>query len=273
MDGRHAGGARCRPPCDVRRPRCPCDRLHDRRLQRESAPRVARLRADRGQSEALRRLSATSRRCTAPFTPAQGSPRCSAPRCCRSSASSAEWTTTPGTPSSGSRCAPSRRACSGSPSTGTRSGSGGTKRTTARGRPSRHRRGAPSAPERRTGPIVAGNVNTLLLLHGTPWWPSLEGALLLLEDDDEYGKPWMVERQLFQLRQLGAFHERGRARVRPHRIPQSGFENETMDRRDPAARDRGHRPTGRRRPRLLAHRARCSRCRGACARGSPPATT
>jgi muramoyltetrapeptide carboxypeptidase len=60
-------------------------------------------------------------------------------------------------------------------------------------------------PGRAEGPIVAGNVNTLLLLNGTPWEPPLDGALLCLEDDDAYGKPWMVERQLFQLRQLGVF--------------------------------------------------------------------
>lgn len=81
-------------------------------------------------------------------------------------------------------------------------------------------------PGTATGPIVAGNVNTLLLLQGTPWWPSLEGALLLLEDDDEYGKPWIVERQLVQLRQLGAFHEA--AGLAYGRIdPASGFEDET----------------------------------------------
>jgi muramoyltetrapeptide carboxypeptidase len=73
------------------------------------------------------------------------------------------------------------------------------------------------------GPIVAGNVNTLLLLHGTPWWPSLDGALLCLEDDEEYGKPWMVERQLFQLRHIGALA--GAAGVAYGRIhPGAGFE-------------------------------------------------
>jgi len=78
---------------------------------------------------------------------------------------------------------------------------------------------------RADGHIVAGNVNTLLLLNGTPWSPSLDGALLCLEDDDEYGKPWMVERQLFQLRQLGAFERAaGLAYGRIH--PESKFESE-----------------------------------------------
>jgi muramoyltetrapeptide carboxypeptidase len=78
---------------------------------------------------------------------------------------------------------------------------------------------------RAEGPIVAGNVNTLLLLNGTRWSPSLDGALLCLEDDEEYGKPWMVERQLFQLRHLGAFERvAGLAYGRIH--PESGFESE-----------------------------------------------
>ena len=77
---------------------------------------------------------------------------------------------------------------------------------------------------RAEGPIVAGNVSTLLLLNGTPWWPSLDGALLCLEDDDDYGKPWMVERQLFQLRQLGVFERAaGLAYGRVH--PGAGFES------------------------------------------------
>jgi muramoyltetrapeptide carboxypeptidase len=94
----------------------------------------------------------------------------------------------------------------------------------------RPRKAEPAAPWRTVragraeGPIVAGNVNTLLLLHGTPWWPSLDGALLCLEDDDEYGKPWMVERQLFQLRHLGAF-ERAAGLAYGRIDPAAGFES------------------------------------------------
>jgi muramoyltetrapeptide carboxypeptidase len=95
----------------------------------------------------------------------------------------------------------------------------------------RPRRPEPAAPWRTVrvgrgeGPIVAGNVNTLLLLNGTRWWPSLDGALLCLEDDEEYGKPWMVERQLFQLRHLGVYERvAGVAYGRIH--PESGFESE-----------------------------------------------
>jgi muramoyltetrapeptide carboxypeptidase len=74
------------------------------------------------------------------------------------------------------------------------------------------------------GPLVAGNANTLLLLNGTPWQPSLDGVLLCLEDDDEYGKPAMVERQLFQLRHLGAF-ERAAGLVYGRIHPNAGFES------------------------------------------------
>jgi muramoyltetrapeptide carboxypeptidase len=91
-------------------------------------------------------------------------------------------------------------------------------------------RNAEPAPPWRTvrggvaeGPLVVGNVNTLLLLKGTPWWPSLDDALLCLEDDDEFGKPWLVERQLFQLRHLGVFERAaGFAYGRIH--PEAGFE-------------------------------------------------
>jgi muramoyltetrapeptide carboxypeptidase LdcA involved in peptidoglycan recycling len=76
------------------------------------------------------------------------------------------------------------------------------------------------------GPIVAGNVNTLLLLHGTPCWPSLDDAILCLEDDEEYGKPWIVERQLVQLRQLGVL-ERAAALAYGRVHPEAGFESDT----------------------------------------------
>jgi len=95
----------------------------------------------------------------------------------------------------------------------------------------RPRREEPAAPWRTVregraeGPIVAGNVNTLLLLNGTPWSAQLDGALICLEDDEEYGKPWMVERQLFQLRHLGVFERAaGLAYGRIH--PEAGFESE-----------------------------------------------
>lgn len=93
----------------------------------------------------------------------------------------------------------------------------------------RPRTAAPAAPWRTVrpgraeGPIVAANANTLLLLKGTPWWPQLDGTLLLLEDDEEYGKPWLVERQLTQLRHLGVF-ERAAGLVYGRAHPEAGFE-------------------------------------------------
>jgi muramoyltetrapeptide carboxypeptidase len=93
----------------------------------------------------------------------------------------------------------------------------------------RPRAAEPAAPWRTVragsaeGPIVAGNVNTLLLLVGTPWEPSLDGAVLCLEDDEEFGRPWIVERQLFQLRQLGVF-DRAAALAYGRVHPESRFE-------------------------------------------------
>jgi muramoyltetrapeptide carboxypeptidase len=75
------------------------------------------------------------------------------------------------------------------------------------------------------GPIVAGNLDTLRLLLGTPWEPSFDGALLCLEEDEEYGKPWMVERELFHLRQAGVLDRVvGLVHGRIHR--ESGFERD-----------------------------------------------
>jgi muramoyltetrapeptide carboxypeptidase len=54
------------------------------------------------------------------------------------------------------------------------------------------------------GPIVAGNLVTLLALAGTSFWPDLDGAILCLEDDAEE-TPARVDRMLTQLRLLGAY--------------------------------------------------------------------
>ena len=57
-----------------------------------------------------------------------------------------------------------------------------------------------------TGPIVAGNLGTLLLLAGTPYMPSLDGAVLMLEDD-ESETPETIDRYFTQLRHLGAYEK------------------------------------------------------------------
>jgi muramoyltetrapeptide carboxypeptidase len=49
------------------------------------------------------------------------------------------------------------------------------------------------------GPLIGGNLTVLNHLVGTPWWPSLEGAVLLLEDVGE--RPYRLDRCLTQLRQ------------------------------------------------------------------------
>jgi muramoyltetrapeptide carboxypeptidase LdcA involved in peptidoglycan recycling len=43
------------------------------------------------------------------------------------------------------------------------------------------------------GTAVGGNLCTLNLLHGTPWMPSLDGAILFVEDDDQAGGLGPVE--------------------------------------------------------------------------------
>ena len=52
------------------------------------------------------------------------------------------------------------------------------------------------------GPLVGGNLAVLASLVGTPWLPSLRGALLFLEDVGE--APYRLDRLLWQLRAAGA---------------------------------------------------------------------
>ena len=56
------------------------------------------------------------------------------------------------------------------------------------------------------GPVVAGNLTTVLALAGTRFWPSLVGALLCLEDDHNADVA-ILDRMLTQLRQLGVFEQ------------------------------------------------------------------
>jgi muramoyltetrapeptide carboxypeptidase len=59
----------------------------------------------------------------------------------------------------------------------------------------------PLRPGRAKGRIVGGNLCTLNLLQGTPWMPSLEDALLVIEDDFE-SQPHAFVRNLTSLLQL-----------------------------------------------------------------------
>jgi muramoyltetrapeptide carboxypeptidase len=53
------------------------------------------------------------------------------------------------------------------------------------------------------GTIVGGNLCTLSLLQGTPYMPSLDGAVVFAEDDDQ-AKPWDFDRVLVSLLQQPA---------------------------------------------------------------------
>ena len=52
------------------------------------------------------------------------------------------------------------------------------------------------------GRLVGGNLALLVALHGTPFQPTYDGAILVLEDVNE--APYRVERMLLQLRLSGA---------------------------------------------------------------------
>lgn len=56
------------------------------------------------------------------------------------------------------------------------------------------------------GPIISGNMSTLLLLAGTKYFPDLTGAILCLEDD-ETTNPAIIDRYLTQLRHMGVYEQ------------------------------------------------------------------
>jgi len=51
------------------------------------------------------------------------------------------------------------------------------------------------------GPLVGGNLALLAALHGTPYQPRYDGAILVIEDVNE--APYRIERMLLQLRLSG----------------------------------------------------------------------
>lgn len=51
------------------------------------------------------------------------------------------------------------------------------------------------------GPLLGGNLSVLSRLIGTPWWPSLRGAVLLLEDVGE--RPYRLDRMWTHLQLAG----------------------------------------------------------------------
>jgi muramoyltetrapeptide carboxypeptidase len=58
------------------------------------------------------------------------------------------------------------------------------------------------SPGMAEGPLLGGNLSLVAALAGTPYLPSLEGAILFLEDIDE--KPYRIDRMLTQLELSGA---------------------------------------------------------------------
>ncbi len=61
-------------------------------------------------------------------------------------------------------------------------------------------------PGEATGPIVGGNLGTLLLLAGTRFWPDLKGCILFVEED-EAENSGTIDRMFTQARQMGIFEE------------------------------------------------------------------
>jgi muramoyltetrapeptide carboxypeptidase len=56
------------------------------------------------------------------------------------------------------------------------------------------------------GPIVGGNIGTLLLLVGTPYWPKMNGKILFIEDDEAENSK-NLDRYFTQLRQMGVYDQ------------------------------------------------------------------
>jgi muramoyltetrapeptide carboxypeptidase len=56
------------------------------------------------------------------------------------------------------------------------------------------------------GIIVGGNIGTLLLLAGTPYWPSMKGKILFIEDDESETTK-TLDRFFTQLRHMGIYDQ------------------------------------------------------------------
>ncbi len=56
------------------------------------------------------------------------------------------------------------------------------------------------------GRLIGGNVGTMLLLAGTPYWPKLKGRILVIEDDESENSK-TLDRFFTQLRQMGVYDE------------------------------------------------------------------
>ncbi|OPY34668.1 MAG: L,D-carboxypeptidase A [Methanomassiliicoccales archaeon PtaU1.Bin124] len=56
------------------------------------------------------------------------------------------------------------------------------------------------------GETIGGNLNTLLALAGTDYWPEMHGRVLFIEEDDT-GPAALMDRNLQQLRMMGVFDD------------------------------------------------------------------
>lgn len=63
-------------------------------------------------------------------------------------------------------------------------------------------RGEALRPGKASGPLLGGNLTLLCHLLGTPWFPELSGAVLIIEDTGE--APYRLDRLLTQLELAGA---------------------------------------------------------------------
>jgi muramoyltetrapeptide carboxypeptidase len=63
----------------------------------------------------------------------------------------------------------------------------------------------PLVPGRIEGPLLGGNLSVITRLIGTPYFPSLKGAVLLLEDVGE--RPYRLDRMWTHLRLAGVFQQ------------------------------------------------------------------
>jgi muramoyltetrapeptide carboxypeptidase len=57
-----------------------------------------------------------------------------------------------------------------------------------------------------SGIALGGNIGTMLLLAGTPYWPDLKGKILFIEED-EGENPQTMNRMFTQLRQMGVYEQ------------------------------------------------------------------
>lgn len=84
----------------------------------------------------------------------------------------------------------------------------------------------PLAPGTARGPLLGGNLSVLTRLLGTPFWPDVDGALLVLEDVDE--KPYAVDRMLAHLDLAGVLDVLGGVVLGDFSTPEADDDTPTL---------------------------------------------